>query len=70
MFIPGQYVYFDPVALGIGKTYANKKGTKSLANLMGLGGYHIVTEVGNSIAPGKFETSIKALWETGGTEKK
>jgi hypothetical protein len=67
MFIPGQYVYFDPVALGIGKTYANSETNRSLANLMGLGGYHIITEVGNSISPGKFETSIKALWETGGT---
>jgi len=70
MFIPGQYVYFDPVALGIGKTFANGETNRSLANLMGLGGYHIVIEVGNSISPGKFETSIKALWETGGTKEK
>tara|TARA_R110000787_G_scaffold276775_1_gene385762 strand:- start:42 stop:3140 length:3099 start_codon:yes stop_codon:yes gene_type:complete len=70
MFIPGQYVYFDPVALGIGKTYANSDSGRSLANLMGLGGYHIITEVGNSISPGKFETTIKALWETGGTKEK
>ena len=70
MFIPGQYVYFDPVALGIGKSYANSKTNRSLANLMGLGGYHIVIEVGNSISPGKFETTIKALWETGGTKEK
>ena len=69
MFIPGQYVYFDPVALGIGKSMANDGTNRSLANLMGLGGYHIITEVGCSIAPGKFETTIKALWETGGTPK-
>jgi len=69
MFIPGQYVYFDPVALGIGKSMTNDGSSRSLANLMGLGGYHIITEVGCSIAPGKFETTIKALWETGGTPK-
>ena len=67
LFIPGTYIYFDPVALGIGKTNANDKGNRSLANLMGLGGYHIITEVGCSIVPGKFETTIKALWETGGS---
>ena len=67
MFIPGQYVYFDPVALGIGKSMTNDGSSRSLANLMGLGGYHIITEVGCSIAPGKFETTIKALWETGGS---
>ena len=67
MFIPGQYVYFDPVALGIGKSMANDGTNRSLANLMGLGGYHIITEVGCSISPGKFETTIKALWETGGS---
>ena len=67
IFIPGQYVYFDPVALGIGKSYTRSDSGRSLANLMGLGGYHIITEVGNSISPGKFETTIKALWETGGS---
>ena len=66
MFIPGQYVYFDPVALGIGKSYARSDSGRSLSNLMGLGGYHIITEVGCSISPGKYETTIKALWETGG----
>ena len=67
MFIPGQYVYFDPVALGIGKTFVRSGAGRSLANLMGLGGYHIVTEVGCSITPGKFETTVKGLWETGGS---
>jgi len=67
LFIPGQYVYFNPAALGIGKPHEDDgAGNRSLANRMGLGGYHIVTEVGSSISPGKFETTIKALWETGG----
>ena len=70
MFIPGQYVYFDPVALGIGKSFVRSDSGRSLANLMGLGGYHIITEVGCSISPGKFETTIKGLWETGGITPK
>jgi hypothetical protein len=66
MFYPGQYVYFDPVAMGIGKPFSNDGTNRSISNLMGLGGYHIITEVGNSISPGKFETTVKALWESAG----
>ena len=40
---------------------------RSIANRMGLGGYHIIIEVGNSISPGKFETTIKSLWDNSGT---
>lgn len=67
IFQPGQYIYFDPVAMGVGKSNENKGGeARSYANRMGLGGYHIITEVGNSISVGKFETTIKALWDTSG----
>jgi hypothetical protein len=67
LFIPGQYVYFDPVAMGIGRPNQNEGGdNRSFANRMGLGGYHIITEVGQSISPGKFETILKTLWETSG----
>ena len=67
LFIPGQYVYFDPVAMGVGRPNQNEGGdNRSFANRMGLGGYHIITEVGQSISPGKFETILKTLWETSG----
>jgi hypothetical protein len=66
LFIPGQYVYFNPVAMGLGPTNYVKSGVKSFSNIMGLGGYHLITEVAGAISPGKFETTVKALWETGG----
>ena len=67
LFIPGQYIYFDPVALGIGRPNQDSGGeARSFSNRMGLGGYHIITEVGCSITPGKFETTISSLWETSG----
>ena len=67
IFHPGQYVFFDPIAMGVGRPNENDGGeARSYANRMGLGGYHIITEVGNSISVGKFETTIKALWDTSG----
>ena len=62
-FKPGSYIYVDPKVLGgIGQPY--KKG--SIANVMGLGGYHIVTGVSHTIDGNSYSTSIEALWETSG----
>jgi hypothetical protein len=66
LFIPGQYIYFNPVAMGIGPPNYRTRQTRSFANRMGLGGYHLITEVAGTITPGKFETSIKSIWETAG----
>ena len=67
LFIPGQYVYFNPIAMGVGApNYNQGDDNRSYANRMGLGGYHIITEVASTISPGKFETTLKALWETSG----
>ena len=77
IFIPGQYVYLDASSIGVGKSYhykeigdypdGAKKIERSWSNIMGLGGYHLVTEVTQYIGPGKFNTSMKARWETGGS---
>ena len=62
-FKPGSYIYVDPKVMGeMGNPYT--KGT--IANLMGLGGYHIVTKVQNSIASNSYSTTIDAVWETSG----
>jgi hypothetical protein len=66
LFIPGQYIYFNPIAMGIGPPNYRNNQTRSFANRMGLGGYHLITEVAGRITPGKFETSIKSIWETTG----
>ena len=62
-FKPGSYIYVDPKVLGgVGQPY--KRG--SIANVMGLGGYHIVTSVSHTIDLNSYSTSIEALWETSG----
>ena len=62
-FKPGSYIYVDPKVMGeMGNPYT--KGT--IANLMGLGGYHIVTKVQNSIASNSYSTTVDAVWETSG----
>ena len=72
LFIPGQYLYFDTVPLGAGEPFHYKKLSsgkieRSWANLMGLGGYHIITEIASSISPGKYTTTVKARYESGGS---
>ena len=68
IFKPGQYVYIDTSALGAGDTWhRNSDGTsRSWANLMGLGGYHVITEVAHSVSREGFNTSIKARWVASG----
>ena len=71
IFSPGQYIYLDSYSLGAGHPYHYKalsegKKERSWANIMGLGGYHIITEVANSISPGEYNTNLKARFEYGG----
>ena len=67
-FQPGQYIYFDPVTMGVGKPWQtpSKGKERSYANLMGLGGYHLVTEVASNIQRGEFSTTLKTRWTTSG----
>jgi hypothetical protein len=72
LFVPGQYIYYNTIALGAGdplyyKKYNNNDVTRSWANIMGLGGYHLVTEVQSSISPGRYTTNVKARWVTAGS---
>ena len=67
LYQPGQYIYFDPISIGLGHPNTNNgKGDRSWSNLMGLGGYHLVTEVASSIKPGNFTTSVRTRWVTSG----
>lgn len=66
MFFPGQYVYLNPI--GFGTKLGNPSDPGSPSRAMGLGGYHLITQVSSFIDAGKFETSIEALWETSGGE--
>jgi len=64
LFFPGERVYIDPT--GFGNSLGSPNEIGSIANQLGLGGYHYIYRVSNSIVPGKFETTFKAKWESSG----
>jgi hypothetical protein len=64
IFYPGQYIYLNPI--GFGTKLGNPSDPGSPSRAMGLGGYHLITQVSSFIDNGKFETTIEALWETSG----
>ena len=72
MFKPGELIYFDPNPMGVGSPWQYKRNSqgkvveRSWANIMGIGGYHLITEVAHSISPGQFDTNVKARWVTSG----
>ena len=62
IFTPGMYVYINPT--GLGSTKLGSPTVKnSLADIMGLGGYHMIHKVSHSIYSGAFETKLEALHE-------
>jgi len=63
LFRPGSYIYIDPRILG---SMGNPWDKNSISNVMGLGGYHFVTQVKNTITNNSFETSIDAVWNSSG----
>jgi len=74
LFKIGQLVYINAEPFNAGPSWADNgegaKRTRSWANIMGLGGYHLITEIVHSISPsGGFNTTIKARWQSGGTRE-
>jgi hypothetical protein len=57
---PGQMIYINPT--GLGHTVGSPADNGSMAWLLGLGGYHMITQVDSYIEDGKFETKVKAKW--------
>jgi hypothetical protein len=64
LFWPGQYVYVNPIGLGTALGNPSVEGSKS--RILGLGGYHLITNVSSHIQSGQYETRIEAKWETSG----
>jgi hypothetical protein len=64
IFYPGQLVYLNPI--GFGSKLGLPTDPTSPSRAMGLGGYHLITQVSNYIESGKFETTVTALYETSG----
>ena len=68
LFKPGQHVYINAAAIGAGAPWDRSPSgnNRSWANLMGLGGYHFITEVAHSISVDGFNTNLKARWVSSG----
>ena len=69
-FRPGQYIWIDPSGMGLGFPNQRNGTHNSWSNMLGLGGYHLITEVSYDYQPkgttGTFVTKIKALFESTG----
>ena len=64
MFAPGMKIFLNPS--GIAPMLGSPAEPYSPANLLGIGGYHVVTGVRSYIEGGKFETTMKAIFEASG----
>ena len=68
LFRPGQYICFNPQDVGMGQPWEYSNSDRSWSNVMGLGGYHIVTKTESEISRGVYKTTVRARWETGGKQ--
>tara|TARA_R110002074_G_scaffold4402_1_gene21801 strand:+ start:1244 stop:4087 length:2844 start_codon:yes stop_codon:yes gene_type:complete len=66
MFLPGSRLYLNPFGLAWGENFGLPHHRGSISNIMGLGGYHIVTSVNNYIESGVFKTTLQVRFETAG----
>ena len=80
-FYPGQYVWVTPYGLSKSKNTAYRLGEpdagptdpnchtgRSFANLMGLGGYHIIINVEGIIEDGLYEVTLNARYDNSGAD--
>tara|TARA_R110000824_G_scaffold31733_7_gene103008 strand:+ start:11292 stop:15020 length:3729 start_codon:yes stop_codon:yes gene_type:complete len=58
----GQYLYIEPIGVGIGDRKA-KGTTPNLARILGIGGYHLVSKVAHTISDAGFNVTVEALQE-------
>ena len=76
-FYPGQYIWITPYGLSKSRNTAYRLGSPdagpgengergSIANLMGLGGYHIIIDVEGIIEDGLYEVKINARFDNSG----
>jgi hypothetical protein len=63
-FYPGMKIYVNPA--GISPDLRSPSEPGSPASILGIGGYHVITNVSSFIESGNFETVVKAIWESGG----
>jgi len=64
IFYPGQTVFINPI--GFGARLASPTDKNSISNVMGLGGYHVITSVQHSWGRGGWTTTLGATWTHNG----
>jgi len=60
LFYPGMLIYINPFGIGGEQFLPNDSNT--IANKLGLGGYHLIEKVNSSLGGGVFKTSIDAMF--------
>jgi len=67
LFYPGMEIFIDPRGFG-GSDWDPTAGGKSrsVANALGIGGYHIITKVNSTISPSGFKTNVSAVFQYSG----
>ena len=70
---PGMYIFINPVGISpsLGNPTNNggegqQSAQASIAHLLGIGGYHLITKVDSIIAEGQFDTTVTAKWVSSG----
>lgn len=58
LFYPGMEFFFNPYGLGGALHFGSPTDANSVANKLGIGGYHTITSVRSSITPGSFKTTV------------
>jgi len=61
LYYPGMTIYINPYGIG-GTDIGSPADTTSIANKLGFGGYHTITNIKTSITPDSFNTTISAQW--------
>jgi hypothetical protein len=72
LFDPGKTLFLNPRSMGSSllgdPTYGAAPGgvPRSYSNLMGIGGYFLITKVSSTITNGNYETTVTAYWNSAG----
>lgn len=69
LFVPGSLLYINTANTGLG----NPSDKLSVSRVLGLGGYYLVVSVTNQIVQsgaGRWETTVKAIWQSSGRNYK
>ena len=63
LYYPGMELYINPRGLGL-QGSPSEQGT--IANMLGFGGYHLVTRVNSNITPSTYNTTVEAMFTYSG----